>query len=229
MSWIFVKQNKLTLSYVGAVGSAVQQSTSGTRSYSIAHTCDSAATYLIVTGNQSSAASYNALTGCTVNSETATLASQFGAATSQSTAIDRLSIAMYTVSGITGASLSIDTTWTGGNVFRSTVQVYKLDDASISVHDTATDSGVGADSTGSVSIDVPASGVVVAMACSSATASSPTWGSTLTLDNTIIADTYIQSMCGSKTGGGTGYAITGTSLTNGVTGEAFRLLAVSFS
>lgn len=228
LHWPAATQNAPSFSYIGAVGNSVQQTTPASRSYSISHACVSSSTYLILTGNQSSSVSYNALSGCTVNSVTATLAAQFGTQTSLATVVDRISIAMYTVTGITGSSLTIDTTWTGGNVFRSTVQVYKIDDSSISVHDTATDSGINTDTAGDVTINVPSAGIVFALACGTTIASSPSWGGTLTLDNTTLTNSFIQNMCGSKTGGGNGYSISGTNLTNGASGESFRLLAVSF-
>ena len=134
---------------------------------------------------------------------------------------------MYYATGITGASLNIDTTWTGGNVFRSTVQVYKIAKASISVHDTATDSGVDSDTTGSVTLDVPESGLVFALSCGVTDTTTPSFGSTLTLDDTTTTNQYIINACGSKVGGGNGYTITGTSLSDGVAASTFRLLAVS--
>lgn len=218
-----------SLTYLGSVEYTPDQVGGGTRSFSLTHSCNSSYTYVICVSFASSTNDYNAITGCTVNGVAATEAVLIGTATSYTSPNDRVSSAIYYVSGITGSSIDADITWTGSDVLRSVSSLYEFDGEAI-LNDTASDQGEITDITGQVFIDVPTSGFVIAFVGGlSMDTGIVSFDNDVTIDGTFEAETFFGIITGSRAGGGINYQIDGLDLSGGNTANSFKMVAASFS
>ena len=176
----------------------------GTRSYTISVPLVSSSDYvIIVTGNQSSTGDNNSITGCTVNSTTATSAN---VAQGSNT---RYSEGIFYVTGVSGTSLSVSVSYTGTDVFRSLCFAYVLKNVSgLSVVDTDSLNGAG-----NLVVNVPNGSFVIATAGQDS--GTPTLSGTgITSDDTQTVESFwIQTVAsGESTGTGTTIAVSNSSL-----------------
>lgn len=215
------------LTYVGGINQDANTTGSATRSYSVSDTISSDYTYFILTSNASSTGDYNSITGCTVNSTTATEVLNIGSATSYFTPDDRHSAAIFMVSGITGASLSIDVGVTGSDVFRSIVAVYRVS-GNVSVSDTADDLALAGDPSASVTLDIPSGGFCVAFASGMQNGGAVTIDSGATPETSLIAENFLLLTPASTETSGLGSTISASWLDTSTLGS-LRLLAASFT
>lgn len=199
--------NDLTLTYLAKSQQTDNTLTNGTRSYSATINgsggITSSETVVVAVVNQSSTGDNNIPDsgGCTIGGVTAT-----SAVIKQDSTNTRDSTAIFYATGVTvsaGGSLSVSSTYTGSDVFRSICYIYKIDNSSVTV--SATDT---AEVAGSWTIDIP-DGSVAVMSAKDMTFS----GTGITVNSTDVTETNLDSQTASADSTGASTSITLT--TNG--------------
>lgn len=197
--------NDLTLTYLAKDKQTANTYTNGTRSYSatISGGITSSETVVVAVVNQSSTNDNNIPNsgGCTIGGVTAT-----SAVIKQDSTNARDSTGIFYATGVTvsaGGSLSVSSTYTGSDVFRSICYIYKIDNSSVTV--SATDTAQVA---GSWTIDIP-DGSVAVMSAKDMTFS----GTGITVNSTDTTENNLDSQTASADSTGENTSITLT--TNG--------------
>lgn len=215
------------LAYVGSQSLTWNSIPAGTRSYSISESVSASNTYIILTANSSSTSDYNSITGCSVNGTTASPSLIYGTASSYSSFEDRSSVAIFTVSGISGSSLEIDISASGSDTYRSVAAVYKVV-GPITVRSTQTDVATPGDATVSASISIPSDGFCIAALVAVQNGTTVSFDTGVSSETAVTAGGYLALLPASTENTGSSYVISGDWLDNDANGSA-RLLLAAFN